>query len=126
MSITALVCKVAVGVASLTIYPGVEQSPRYQGAEIRIEFDGGKLTDIRIDGPYDRDYSYAQHGVKLNATRLGDRWLLEARIDGKLDAEHEQMVITDSGQLLWVQVADDQRMHASSGSLFTGSCRAAR
>lgn len=125
MSITALVCKIAVGVGTLTVAPGIVQTPRYDGAEVRIVMDGAKLVDVLVNGTWDKNYSYAAHGFKLTATRLADRVLLEASIEG-LDVVRESLLLADSGSLLWTQLANADVLRASSASLFTGHCEPAQ
>lgn len=120
--LTTLVCKIALGAASVTLQPGIIQTPRYDGAEVRLVFDGAALTDIVVDGPYDRHYSYAAHGFALSSVRLADRLLIDAKAEG-LDAIRESMILTDGGQLIWVQIANADQLRASAGSLFIGSCK---
>lgn len=120
--ITTLVCHISLGVGALTLVPGIVEVPRYKETEIRIELDGSKLVDIRVDGPFDRAYSYVEHGYALSSARLADRLLLEAKIEG-LNAEREQLIITDAGQLIWTQIGNADELRTSSGSLFVGSCK---
>lgn len=124
MSTAALVCKIALGVGTVTLQPGIIQTPRYDGAEVRLEFDGARLADIRVNGPYDKDFSYVAHGLQLSSTRLADRVLIEARGEG-LDAVRESMILTDLGQLIWTQLSNGDELRASSASLFVGQCEPA-
>jgi hypothetical protein len=126
MSITALVCKIAVGAGSLTLAPGIVESPRYEGAEIRIELEDGQLRDITVNGPYDHAYSYAANGFRLTAQRSGAGWLLEARLGGAdgFDTIRESLALTDMGRLIWVQFATSEQLHSSAGSVFSGHCDA--
>ena len=121
-ALTTLVCKIAIGAASLTLHPQIIQTPRYDGAEVRLVFDGGQLTDIVVDGPYDRQYSYLAHGLVLTSVRLADRVLIDVRGEG-LDATRESMILTDSGHLAWVQIANADQLRSSAGSLFIGACK---
>ena len=114
---TTLLCHVIAGVASVTMDPGMIESPRYDGARIEITIDD--TLDIRVNGTYDRNYSYAAHNIGLTATRLRDRWMLEASEGDEL---RETIIITDTGQMMWTQLANADSVHASSASLFIGSC----
>lgn len=122
MSVTALVCSISVGVGAITLAPGIVQTPRYDGAEVRIELDGSHVTDITVNGPYDKAYSYAVNGLTITTVRLADRLLIDVRGEG-LDALRESMVLTDAGQLIWVQIGNADQFRASSGSLFVGRCK---
>lgn len=126
MSVAAFVCKIAVGAGSLTLAPGIVESPRYEGAEIRIQLEDGRLRDIEVNGPYDHEYSYAANGFRLTAQRSGAGWLLEARLGGAdgLDVVRESLVLTDVGRLVWVQFGTSEQLQAASGSVFSGHCDA--
>ncbi len=122
MSIAALVCKVAIGVGSVTALPGVVQSPRYDGAELRIEFtESGELADIMVTGPFDKAGSYRDQGLSLLAVRSDGVLVIEASLVG-LNPIRETLLITSSGSLLWTQISHAQEVRASSASLFTGHC----
>lgn len=122
MSLATLICHVTVGFGSVTLYPGIIETPRYQGAEVRILLDSDRLTDITVNGPYDKAFSYAAHQYVLASARLADRLLLEAKGEG-LNAVRETLIVTDDGQLLWTQVSNADSLRASSASVFVGTCQ---
>lgn len=121
MSLVTLVCHVAVGFGTVTLYPGIIETPRYDQTEVRIVLDDDRLTDITVDGPYDKVFSYAAHGYALTSVRLADRLLLEVRGEG-LNALRETLIVTDGGQLIWTQLGNADSLHASSASLFIATC----
>lgn len=121
MSITAFVCSISIGVGSVTLSPAIIQTPRYDGAKVQLILEDGKLRDIVVDGAYDRDYSYAAHGLELTGRRISTGWLLQAAGSGD-DAVQESIIVGDDGKLLWTQIASAGELKASSASLFTGTC----
>jgi len=121
MSFTALVCKIAIGVGTVSVAPQLIETPRYEGAQIRIELNGDAIRDIWVTGPYDHDYGYVEHGLQLTSERSGGALLIEARAGGA-DFIRESLVLTDLGLLTWVQIANATQFHAHSASLFIGNC----
>lgn len=121
MSLTTLLCHVTVGFGTVTLYPGIIETPRYDDTEVRIVLDGDRLTDITVNGPYDKQFSYVAHGYVLTSVRLADRLLLEVRGEG-MNALRETLIVTDRGQLIWTQLGNADALRASSASLFIGTC----
>jgi hypothetical protein len=120
--ITSLLCTITTGYGAITMSPGIVPTPRYDGARVEIILTDGTPTDIRVDGPYDRAYSYVAHGIRIQARRLGDSWLIDTRIEGE-DAGRESLIIDAHGQLVWVQLANARQLRAASASVFAGRCR---
>lgn len=120
MSIAALVCKVALGVGALNVYPGIVESPRYADAVIRIQFTDGVPFDIAVSGPLDRGGSYAVSGKKVSGVAVGDGWF----IDAVGSSVREHLVIDSSGRLLWSSVSYAVEFKAAAVALYTGQCEA--
>lgn len=125
MIITALLslsCVIYAGSGSLTIVPGIVESPRYEHTSITIQMDEDQLLDIHVDGPWDRNWSYRDHGFALRADRSAGRWILSA--DSAKDLARETLVLEDTGRLLWSQVSDAPALKTAEVSIFSGACEA--
>jgi hypothetical protein len=119
-ALLSLSCAIYAGSGSLTIVSGIVESPRYQNASITIQMDEDQVLDIRVNGPWDRDWSYRDHGFALHADRSEGRWILSA--DSPKDLARETLVLEDNGRLLWSQVADVPALKTAEVSIFSGSC----
>jgi hypothetical protein len=115
-----LSCVIYAGSGSLTVMPGIVTSPRYTDARITIQMREDELVDIRVNGPWDRDWSYREHGFALHADRSEGRWLLTA--DSRKDLARETLIVEDSGRLLWSQVSDAPALKTAAVSIFSGAC----
>lgn len=123
MSITALVCKVVLGVGALNVVPGFIQSPRYADTEVVIQFADDVPRDVVVTGPLDLGVRYSAAGMKLSALPLAGGWLIEVVYPGD-SPERETLLIDNGGGLLWTQLGYAAEMHAASASLYRGTCEA--
>lgn len=120
----SLSCVIYAGSGSMTVMPGIVNSPRYEQTSIIIQMNEDELTDIRVNGPWDRNWSYREHGFTLHADRSAGRWILTA--DSRKDLARETLILEDTGRLLWSQVADAPALNTAAVSIFSGSCEATR
>ena len=74
-ALLSLSCVIQAGSGSLTIIPGIIESPRYEHASVMIQMREDELMDIRVNGPWDRNWSYRDHGFALHAERSAGRWI---------------------------------------------------
>jgi hypothetical protein len=123
-ALLSLSCVIHAGSGALTAMPGIVESPRYQQASITIQIREDELVDIRVNGPWDRDWSYREHGFALHAQRSEGRWILSA--DSAKDLARETLVLEDTGRLLWSQVADAPVLNTAKVSIFSGACEPIR
>lgn len=121
MSIAALVCKVALGVGAVNIYPGVVESPRYDDTSIVIEFADGAPKDIVVNGPLDKMYRYSKAGIAVQSNKLGEGWAIDAlAVDGSV---RERLVIDSKDGLYWTQASYADKLNVVAVSIFIGQCQ---
>ncbi len=115
MSVTALICKVALGVGALNVVPGIVESPRYADAVLVVQL---APADLWVIGPIDRATSYRTQGLAVSASKAGGGWFIDA-VGGSI---REHLVIDATGHLLWSSTGYAAAFDAASVSIYTGTC----
>lgn len=118
-----MLCLVGDGSGTLDVLPNMVPALVYQNAEIRLQFTGSKLRDIRIDTPYQKDWSYADHGFNLLTHRTEQGTFLVAQVSPPGFAT-ETMFLNPHGRMLWSQVTNvkAQPFDTVAFSVFNGAC----
>ncbi len=120
---TTMVCTVDDGQGTLDVLPSMVPAKVYERAEIRVQFEGSRIRDIRIDTPYQRDWSYAEHGFNLLTHRTEQGVFVVAQVAPPGFAT-ETMYINARGRMLWSQVTNVKAhpFNTVSFSVFNGAC----
>lgn len=114
-----LTCTVGLGVGTVSVLPGIVQTPRYDGATVQVDLATGNLV---VSGPLDKGFDYAEHGYHTSIESFEGKWVITLASPSE-DFDREHILILASGSLLWTSVSYATILNAAAASLYVGHCQ---